>query len=148
MATAAPQPPLFGLPDHDGMGMGMGIYQGQAAPGSSQAAKLLDPENMRSLMLRSFEACPPRPSRRDQALAAVVPGSEHGDPRIVIDGRRSAPSVLTKNSANNTIRRQPDDDDVQRLLALDINELVRHTSKVQRERHHHHLTSYYSFVSI
>lgn len=139
MATAAPQPHIFGLPDRDGMGMGMGIYQGQATPVSSQSTKLLDPKNMKSLMLRNFEACSRLP-RRDQA--PPVPGSEHVAPRV--DGRRSAPSVLT-NSAEND-RHEPDE--VQRLLALDINELLRHTSKVQRERHHHRLSSYYSFVSI
>ena len=90
MATAAPQPHIFGLPDRDGMGMGMGIYQGQATPVSSQSTKLLDPKNMKSLMLRNFEACSRLP-RRDQA--PPVPGSEHVAPRV--DGRRSAPSVLT-----------------------------------------------------
>ena len=126
------------------MVMGMGICQRQATPGSSQTAKLLDPKNMRSLMLRSFGACPPRPLRRDQALAAA-PGSEHGDRRVV-DGRRSAPSVLTHSNDAENARHRPDED-VQRLLALDINELVRHTSKVQRERQHHHMSSYFSLVS-
>lgn len=94
------------------------FYQEHAPPdlAQRQAMKLLDIENVRSLLLRNVRRKGPL-SRNDHESTSPVP--ETND-----DLDRTAAAAATMG--------QPG---VNRLLALDIEELVRHTSRLQRERH-------------
>lgn len=79
------------------------------------AMKLLDLDNVRSLVLRNLDVCRKGPSTMndDQAFPRVP--ETDSDPNYVTEGV-AGPS------------------DVNKLLALDVEELVRHTCRVQRER--------------
>lgn len=79
------------------------------------AMKLLDLDNVRSLMLRNLDVCRKVPSTlQDAQLLSHVPQTDSG------------PFCGSVGGA--------DPSDVNQLLALDIEELVRHTYRVQRER--------------
>lgn len=79
-----------------------------------QAMKLLDLENVRSLLLRSVcrKGPPSRNGNQNVPHAPETNGLEHSAAAVAMD-----PSGVNS------------------LLALDVEELVRHTSRLQRERH-------------
>lgn len=84
-----------------------------------QAMKLLDLDNVRSLLLRSVCRKGP-PSRNNHRNAPHVPDT---DPDLDhADAAATAAAAMDPSGVN-------------RLLALDIEELVRHTSRLQRKRH-------------
>ena len=80
-----------------------------------QPRKLLDLDNVRSLMLRNLDMCRKTPSALNDGQA-LLQGPE-------TDSGSYYPSAGAA-----------DPSDVNKLLALDIEELVRHTYRVQRER--------------
>lgn len=78
--------------------------------------KLLDPDNVRSLMLRSLDAeHSGPPSWHDNRTLPHVPETDS-------DFHQDATTVVVDQS------------DVNKLLALDIEELMQHTFRVQRQR--------------
>lgn len=82
--------------------------------------KLLHPENVRVLVLRQPGANS-RPSLRDQMQCAPENGN---------DLYNAVPYAKVSNNLAAV-----DPCEVKRLLALDIEELMRHTFRVQRQRH-------------
>lgn len=79
------------------------------------AMKLLDLDNVRNLMLRNLHVCRKAPSTLND---------DHALPHV--------PETDSSPYYGSTVEADPSD--VNKLLALDIEELVRHTYRVQRER--------------
>jgi len=85
---------------------------------ASHAMKLLDLENVRRLMLRNLDVCrKDSPPLRGGQASPRVPETDRE--------RHQAPT---------------DPSHVTRLLALDIEELLQHTSRVQRKRRASHVS--------
>lgn len=94
------------------------FYQEQPPPdlAQRQAMKLLDIENVRSLLLRNVRRKGPSSRNNHQSVPHVPETNDDLDRTAVASVAMSPPGV-------------------NRLLALDIEELVRHTSRLQREHH-------------
>lgn len=89
-------------------------------PVPTETTKLLDSENVRTLMLRNNQACPNMAKWHDQIrIPAGGDFSSTGPPSE--KGRVKADVV--------------DPSEVSMLLELDTEELMRHTFRVQRERY-------------
>lgn len=90
------------------------MHQGDTLERSGQAMKLLDPENVRSLMHRTAGV-----QWKQQSIL------QDGQPPYRVSTADSEPHHGAAAAASF---------DLHRLLALDINELMNHVHRVQRER--------------